>query len=212
MKKCLVKLVVLFFFTMVTVSQAGMPALGVKCGLAIANQEYNFPHLSKYGSTYLTGLAAGAFGEFFADKPISLVAELDYIQKGIKEEYTYIAASSQQGSGVLSDTYRFHYLSIPLFIKYTWRKPAVAPYILLGFRFDYLFSRPSDTDIHNKIYSDFKNYDFGGSFGLGGEYKMSSKYKVLLEGRYSPAASYAYKDDTLKVNNCMFEILAGVQF
>jgi len=35
---------------------------------------------------------------------------------------------------------------------------------------------------------------------------------VLLEGRYSPAASYAYKTDLLKINNRVFEFLAGVQF
>jgi len=205
-------LAALLIFTLFTVSQAGMPGLGVKLGLSLANQEFDYTNIDGLDFKYRTGLAAGVSAEFFNDRTVSLVAEVDYIQKGFKEEHVITVGDGPQPVGTISNDNRFDYLSIPLYAKITWRKPVVAPYILLGFRFDYLLSYKTDTNWYDDIYSDFKDYDLGGSFGVGGEYKISSKYKVLLEGRYSPAASYAYKTDLLKINNRAFEILAGVQF
>lgn len=204
-------LAALLICTTITASKAAMPGLGVKIGLALANQEFDYTNIDAPDFKYRTGLAAGVSAEFFTDRLLTLVAELNYVQKGFKDVQPETNETGSQPIGELEYNYRFDYLSIPVYAKLRWRKPLISPYIIFGFHYDYLLSRPTDEGFDD-VFENYKDDDMGVTLGIGGEYKINDKYTILLEIRSSPGSSYVYKTELLKVTNTSFEILAGVQF
>jgi hypothetical protein len=68
-----------------------------------------------------------------------------------------------------------------------------------------------NSDLSGALYDEFERVDIGGDFGIGVG-NNSGPMRMLLEFRYSPDFSNAYKTDLLKVKNNSFEILFGLGF
>jgi hypothetical protein len=195
--------VFLAFFSFSSAYAQLLKGYGLKGGVVVADQDYDFTQDLQYDTETRTGWDVGIFAEWLDLRVLSVLTEVHYIQKGhVTENARYDEFGKPQ-----SINFRFDYLSVPILAKFTLRTQYAMPYLVIGPRFDYLLSYESE--ISKELYGDFKNVDVGGTIGVGLESRLKP-VKFLLEFRYSPDFSNAYKSDFLKVKNNSFEVLLGL--
>jgi hypothetical protein len=180
---------------------------GLKAGMVAANQDFDYSQGLEADTENRIGLDVGVFAEWLNHSYFSILTEIHYIQKGHTVESTRTDEFGNPLSTVKHNN-RLDYLSIPLLAKITLRTQYALPYLVIGPRFDYLLGYQSE--ISKELFDEFKNTGVGGTVGLGLESK-SKPVKFLLEFRYSPDFTNAYKSDMLKVKNSSFEILFGLR-
>lgn len=179
---------------------------GLKGGIVVANQDFNYTQGFEADTKNRTGLDVGVFAEWLNHSYFSILTEVYYIQKGHADEDTRTDEFGNPASTIRHDN-RLDYLSVPLLVKITLRTKHALPYLVIGPRFDYLLGYKSETS--KELFDEIKNTGMGGTVGLGLESK-SKPVKFLLEFRYSPDFTNAYKTNLLKVKNNSFEILLGL--
>ena len=162
---------------------------GVKLGVSVANQDFsirpesNLYYLVKGGDfRYRPGFTCGIFAEWFDERYVNMVTEINYVQKGTKFNL----------SGVTNHEYnnRIDYLSIPIYLKLKFPNLNYLPYLLFGIRYDHLLYKRIESDM--LLYEKAKagnvgtSYCAGYEFDAGGlplniEYSYHTQYAVLLE-------------------------------
>lgn len=183
---------------------------GTKTGLAIANQifDYNdYSFSSDYENRY--GLDIGAFIEYSNNSNLHILFETHYIQKGMVYEMEERDDTGQL-VGIITFNNRVDYLEFDVFGKLAHNFNNSSLYFILGPRIDLLLGH--DSKFFNNLYDDFERFDFGGTFGLGYEFKLLESNNFLFEIRYSPSFTNSYKTNSLTVKNNSFEILTGIKF
>ena len=184
---------------------------GIKTGAVISNQHFEYAPEAKVGTTgdkkNRTGFDFGISLEWFNLPFFSLLTEVHYAQKGMIEE---IPKTNEYGQEIAPRKYdkRIDYLSLPILAKIALNSKHITPYLVIGPRFDFNLDLKSDV-FFGWQGNEFKNVDVGGTLGVGVESK-SEPLKAILEFRYSPDFTYAYKSDLLKIKNRSFEILFGI--
>jgi opacity protein-like surface antigen len=174
---------------------------GFKLGAADATQSIDF-HLPlglAADISYRWGYDFAGFVEFFNDPHFSVVAELDYVQKGFWYQYN----SFDTGLESAAMNSRYDYLSIPVLAKVRYQIGILAPYVFAGPRFDRLL-------FTNATYLPFN--EFGMSVGAGTEIDIRGACHLLMEARYSPSLAYSYPYNERSVKNESFEFQAGIGF
>jgi hypothetical protein len=179
---------------------------GLKGGIVAANQDFEYTQDFQADTKSRTGLDVGIFAEWFDLRIFSVLTEVHYIQKGHVDEYTRTDEFGNP-AGTIKHNSRLDYLSVPLLVKITLNTQYALPYLVIGPRFDYLMGYESETS--KELFENFKNTGVGGTVGLGMQ-SRSEPVKFLLELRYSPDFTNAYKSDLLKVKNNSFEVLLGL--
>ena len=180
---------------------------GVKAGVVIANQDFDYTFGFGFDTNDRTGFDIGVYAEWFDLAFFSLLTEVHYIQKGMKHEERRITEFGELPPRKWDS--RVDYLSFPVLAKITIQANRYSPYFMMGPRIDLFLGYNSD--LLEGLYDEFERVDIGGDFGIGvGD--NGGPVKVLLELRYSPDFSNAYETDLLKVKNNSFEILFGLGF
>ncbi|MCX6150867.1 MAG: porin family protein [Ignavibacteriales bacterium] len=180
---------------------------GFKIGGNLAKQDFNYAsNLSidlKTDNRF--GLNVGAFIEFL-DLPVaSIIAEVDYTQKGMKYTSTVRTTEHPEGIGTTTVNNRIDYLSILLLGKVRYNLILFSPYLLAGPRVDIEINKNIDKN-YDEVYKDFKKGNFGLTFGIGTEIiKM-----LLAEIRYNVDLTDAYSTANLKVKNQSIDFLVGI--
>jgi len=206
MRSIIIALVVVLFSFPAAQAQL-LKGYGLKGGIVVANQDFNYTQGFEAGTKNRTGLDVGVFAEWLNHSFFSILTEIHYIQKGHVDEATRTDEYGNPASTIRHDS-RLDYLSVPLLAKITLNTQYALPYLVIGSRFDYLLGYKSETS--KELFDELKNTGVGGTVGLGLESK-SKPVKFLLEFRYSPDFTNAYKTDLLKVKNSSFEILFGLR-
>jgi hypothetical protein len=180
---------------------------GLKAGVVVANQDFDYSEGLRLDTKSRSGLNLGIFAEWLSLRPLSILTEVHYIQKGHVDESVQ---TDEFGTPIriFKFDHRLDYLSIPLLAKVTLRTKHLSPYLVVGPRFDFLLGYKSET--FDEVYKDLKDTDVGGTIGLGVE-SRGQPVKVFLEFRYSPDFTSAYQTEFLKITNSSFEILFGVR-
>lgn len=180
---------------------------GLKTGVVIANQDFDHTYGFFDDTKNRTGFDFGVYMEWFNLLFLSMLIEAHYVQKGMIEE---VPRTNEFGDPIspIKHNNRVDYLSIPILAKITFETKHVSPYLAIGPRFDFLLDYKSK--ILKTLYKELKDMDTGGTIGIGVESK-TEPLKMLLEFRYSPDFTNAYKTDLLKVKNNSFEILFGLR-
>jgi hypothetical protein len=187
----------------------GAKSYGLKLGLSIANQDWNYTDTADFERKNRTGLDVGGFIEFFNLPYFSLMVELHYIQKGFKTKTVSVNVydGPVEDSLGLEKSPRADYISMPLLAKVRYETDFLTPYLMLGPRFDYLI----DYNDEGAFFSKFGTFGFGITAALGIDVMALEPINGFLEVRYSPDLVKAYSSSTLTVKNRTIEVLAGVR-
>ena len=199
--------VVLVLFSFSGANARLLKGYGLKAGVVVANQDFEYSEGFQADTKDRAGLDFGVFAEWLDIPFFSILTEVHYIQKGHADEFVRTDEFGTPISSTRID-HRLDYLSVPLLAKASLRTKHVLPYLVVGPRFDFLLDYKSET--LDQVYKELKDSDVGATIGLGME-SRTDPVKVLVEFRYSPDFTDAYKTDLLKVKNNSFEILFGVR-
>lgn len=189
---------------------------GAKLGLVVANQTWNYAQPTNFTPTPRSGVGFGGFIEYSFKPGINFMIELDYVQKGFTADVVTTTPADQVdtgggGPGTTTQTTtikpRVDYLSLPVTIKFVYNSNIISPYVFAGPRLDYMIGRNSD----GAVFDIFHKWDAGILIGGGFGIYSQSRFSGLIEIRYSPSFTPAYKSDQVTVKNTSFEVLVGIK-
>jgi hypothetical protein len=187
---------------------------GIKLGTVAANQTWQSRLPSNltfdWPNEYRWGTTGGVYVELLDIPLLSLIAELQYTQKGMRYPIEQTSVLQPDGTGqFVTLSPRVDYISIPLLAKLRFQVPSFTPYLIAGPRADLLVYRRGGG--FEAIVDEFKSTDAGGTFGLGVEMHSLLPVGLLAEIRYNPSFSDVYKNEFLSVRNHSFDFLVGLQ-
>lgn len=188
---------------------------GLKVGATISNQEWEYSKESGLsGSSFDTdnrfGFNIGIFSEFLNIPFVSIVTELNYIQKGMKKELPVTTVTQPDGTGefVTWDT-RVDYINISAFGKLRFNVGLFSPYILLGPKIDFEIKKTNSLGSVNVVEEGFNKNRFGFKVGIGTEINLLS-FTLLAEILYDADFNELYENKNLKVNSNSFNFRVGI--
>ncbi len=211
------KRIILITFVFVSFLANGLSAqffndYGIKVGMTNANQDWTYAtHLglnmdanSRWGTNF------GVFAETISLLNLSIVPEVNYIQKGMKSE---VLVTGESGPGIIGNkTFdnRVDYLNICLLGKFGFNLLLANSYILAGPKMDLQINDSVD-EAFKTVFDDFKKNILGFTVGLGAEVNVLL-LNVLAEIRYNYDITEVYHTDLLDIKNRSFDIRAGIKF
>ncbi len=183
---------------------------GIKLGVVGANESWSVLGESDWPTDIRWGFTADVYAELPYSKYLSADAEIQYTQKGMKYSIPVTTASQPDGSGqYYTISPRIDYISIPILAKLRLPLAAVAPYLIIGPRFDFLISRSGGS--LDAAISQFDRMDYGLTLGAGVELNSIFPYGLLAEFRYNFNSYDSYKSQYLSVRNRSMDFLVGVR-
>lgn len=150
------------------------------------------------------GMNIGAFAEFINIPVLSIVTEINYIQKGFKSAYLQI---DKDYKGPDSWNLRIDYLNISLLAKAKINLGIVKPYLFAGPRIDYELNKSSN--ISNNVYYDFEKYLVGLKVGIGAELEIL-QIKLLGELLYDFGFGDLNKKQNVEVKVSSYDFRIGI--
>ncbi len=212
----------IIFISMLSLTYAKaqlLHAYGFKIGPTAAEQRFqyssNYPYYlpdPNLPTKRLWGLEAGIFVEFLNLPYFSVIAELDYSQKGRIVTVDAVAIDHNSPSGYVDlgpqdQTLRFHYVSFPILAKFRLQTPTITAFVTFGPRCEYLVSHPS-----SPVYDRFNKWEIAASLSAGIEADLGGVAEILLEIVYCPSLTNAYNNEFVTVDNRVIGFLVGVSF
>jgi opacity protein-like surface antigen len=187
---------------------------GIKVGTTHANQEWTYaPQIDiRFFPDSRWGFNGGLFAEFLQLPFFSVVAELNYTQKGMKYEFKVTDPGDPSGTGeTITMDNQLDYLDLRMLVKLRKSYPLFSPYLLAGPRFDYQVAESIAREF-DSIFKDFKKETYGIGVGAGVEISSVISFPLLLEFIYNYDFSKPYKTENLTIKNEDIEIRAGIRF
>jgi hypothetical protein len=155
------------------------------------------------------GFTSGIFLEAIDLRYLSVVAEVQYTQKGMKWTIPITTETQPDGTGeYVTRSPRVDYVSIPVLAKVRFSTPIAMLYILAGPRFDFLIYKNADG--FDPIVHKFENSDFGATLGFGVERELSH-FSILAEIRSNPNLKDSFNNEFLTVRNRSWDFVVGVR-
>ena len=208
---------ILFTLLIISTSQAQLiRGYGLKAGVTSSSQDwdYTIDWLSDFDFTPETrwGINVGVFSEFFNIPYFSLVTELNYIQKGMKEDVPVTTVTNPDGTGeyITWDT-RVDYLNLSALGKLRIELSLFIPYILLGPKIDYEINQENSLGMTNVVEENFNEVMYGFKIGIGSEVKLSN-INLLAEILYDYNFNDLYENENLTVTSDSFDFRIGIMF
>jgi len=201
------------FFLIIGVSNSNAQLIrsyGLKIGAASTNENLNWAQWTgiKSNSNSRQALDAGIFIEWFNLPFLSVITELNYIQKGSNVTMNILAkAMGITFDKVWTFTTKINYLSLPLLAKARFDSGLITPYVIAGPRLDFYLS---NSNINYPM--TYNKLDIGGTFGIGAELNAVSPIGAGAEIRYSPSFKDCYSQDGLTIRNNSLELLLIVSY
>lgn len=174
------------FLLMATMGSAQfIHSTGIKGGVSISNQNWEYGNSMERNTDYRVGYYAGISAEMLRSKFFSLTADIGYIQKGMQEEWMITNENNPEGTGeTRTMDSRFDYLSFSPAAKFFYPFGDFAPYLVAGPRMDYYLGDKSDLGSPSTA-DEFNNLTLGLSYGIGAEYQLNNII-LLLEVQHQP--------------------------
>ena len=117
-------------------------AVGVKAGVNSSNsaiEQTSFVHA--FDTERRTGWQAAVFAEWLELPVASVVTQVEYAQRGFREQQIRTGEASPEPLGTIELKTRLDYVSVPVLLKLRTAKTGTGPYALLGPRFDFRVNR-----------------------------------------------------------------------
>ncbi|RPI01357.1 MAG: PorT family protein [Calditrichaeota bacterium] len=189
-------------------------AFGFKAGGIQASQTWEYSGWLSGMQIYdqaRTGWSIGGYVEWLNTPLISVITEVQYLQKGAKEEINISTVENPEGSGeTMSLAPRLDYVSIPLLAKIRTKTSQATLYGLGGPTIDFLKSHNEQAT--GAVFSEIKSPELGIAMGAGLDFPIISQCTLGAEFRYRSALQYAYSNSVLTVRNTAIEFLLTVGF
>lgn len=200
-----------FIFISTTLQAQFIRSYGIKVGGSLAKQVWDYSINSSMEPDNRFGLNIGGFVEFLDVPFLSVVAEADYTQKGMKLNLPTTGPDSPDIIGTTTLNNRIDYLSLFLLGKIRYNLVLFSPYLIAGPRADIELGRDIEKGFETS-YKDFKKGNFGLTIGVGTELIKVLPLSLLAEFRYNYDLSNVYSNENVKVKNQSFDFLVGVFF
>ena len=207
MKKSIIAVsLALMIFVAGSVQALPFVGFGIKGGLELTNQSFDAPY--EIDTNARMGLHIGVFGEWLDLPMFSLLTEVAYVQRGMKNDIQIIDA------GMTEKDNRIDYLSISVLPKYKMSFVVASIYIAAGPRIDYKLRVADDTIWAEDGAEDYlKDVNIGGDIALGidfnrfsGEFRYSRDFTPCFDNEGLEGA------EPVEVINSSFGFLFGVSF
>ena len=183
---------------------------GIKSGISMANQEFDVDESSLLYTLikgadfkYRPGFTAGFFVDWFNERYINLVTELNFTQNG----------TIYNTGGVTYKEFdnRLDYLYVSALAKLRYPDIWFLPYLLFGIRYDFLLNLSTESDV--VLYDDAKMGNMGITLGLGYEF-IAGGFPVLLEYSYHNQYANLLEDEDhhYTARNFSHNLVLGYRF
>lgn len=165
---------------------------GINIGTTYSSQIWDYKLVSvDIDNDYKVGLMAFIQAEKDFSNSLSLRTEFGYIQKGFKNNLT-LTFSDGTSAGVNDDNVVLHDIALNLGLKVKPFKIDYSPYLLVGFRSDYMISYKDimieeqasglKFNMYKSTIDEFNKLNVGGLIGLG----IDLKEMIYFEIEYNP--------------------------
>jgi hypothetical protein len=205
-------LVATFLTTPETAGAGVLRMAGAKIAVTSAGQSYDITAIANEETDRRLGFGVAGFIEWFDLPVFSVVTQLEYLQRGMEQEFNVTSPESPEVLGTTTIENRLDYLSLPILAKGRIELGSVTPYALAGIRFDHLLGYESEGNFFNAVYDSFDRTTIGGSVGAGVELPELLPFGVLAELRYNFDLDDAYSTDLLTVSNNAYDLWIGITF
>ena len=190
---------------------------GFRVGLGLSSQYFEYKDA---GLEDLSGRKENKLGFAFyvnAEKKInkyfSIRPEIGYIQKGYKDDISFITQDPED-IDVINDKVKLNNLSADFSVKITPLETKIKPYIIIGMRGDYLFDyKGIEAECHGFTIEvgeiTLKEYDkfvLSGLLGFGVEFNDS----FYLDIEYNPAITKNLDSSFLSVKDSYVGVTVGM--
>ncbi|MBN1638111.1 MAG: PorT family protein [Ignavibacteriales bacterium] len=183
---------------------------GVKAGYISSTLEWEGENLDLKNRK---GFMLGIYGEFFDFHGLSLLVQMEYGQKGMQTDVTFVDYPKPGDNTTLLSDARLDYFSIPIMVKYT--APIdfdIVPYVFGGLNINFLIGQISTLDWFGTSYDSLSSPATGLVGGFGLTFGPKDKVSLLAEFRFNFDLTDSDKSDLRKVKNKSFEIVVGFAF
>ena len=206
-------LLALILFSFISTSQAQfVRGYGFKLGSTISNQDWEYvPSLNiTLDSDNRIGLNIGFFAELLNNPILSIVTELNYVQKGMKIDLQKTTVSNPDGTGEFFtwDT-RIDYINLSALGKIRLDLGIVSPYVIAGPKIDFEINKVFSLNEANIVEDNFNKNRIGFKVGIGAEIKLMS-LNLLAEILYDADFNELYENENLKVNSNSIDFRVGL--
>ncbi len=212
MKKLFFVIILLFF---VSSTQAQLiRGYGIKLGITSANQNWDYVPATNFSfePDNRVGVNFGVFAELLDIPFFSIATELNYVQKGMKEEIPVTTTSQPDGTGefVTWDT-RLDYINFSALGKFRLNLGVASPYLIAGPKIDFEINKSFSQGQPNVVENNFKKNRLGFKIGIGTEIDLLP-IKLLAEFLYDADFNELYENEFLKVNSNSMDFRIGIMF
>jgi hypothetical protein len=147
-------------------------SFGIKSGMSVANQTWTYKSL---GFSMDKENRRGFYGvvtmDFLKSKYFNFTLDIGYCEKGGKDKIMMVSPYNPEATeGYRIFDTKFSYLSFSPLFKVKYETKHVVPYVLLGWRMDYMAFYRSDFNMV-ALEDDFRKTIFGATAGAGIEFK-----------------------------------------
>jgi hypothetical protein len=210
MNRITVALAIIIFTCTTTTHAQLLRGYGLKLGTVAAYQSWKYSSFPDLPTETRWGFTGVGFLEFFDLPLLSVVAELQYTQKGMTLTLpVYSESDPEVPAYYRTNRPRVDYLSIPILAKVRFTTPLFEPYLIAGPRWDLLLSKkPDGFDV---VIDRFETSEFSATLGIGFELSQILPIGVMAEFRYNPSFRDAFNNNFLTVRNRSLDFLLGVR-
>ncbi|MCB0743616.1 MAG: outer membrane beta-barrel protein [Ignavibacteriae bacterium] len=206
------KLVMLFFtFLTISVKSQIISNYGIKLGIAISNQTWDYEDDFKMEFDSKLSFSPRIFVDIFNFPFWQLEGEFGYLRKGFKEKIPFTTPSQPDGTGeFITNNNSLDYFTISALAKFKYDLQLISPYIIIGPQFNLLINK----DIQQGwevIFDKYKSSNINFSIGVGTEFKEIITFPVILEYRYEGDIINNYELSNISIKNYSHVILLGIK-
>jgi hypothetical protein len=187
---------------------------GLKGGAVRAEQSWEYTPSWLAENSYkssIWGFDIGAYTGLVSISDFTLQVEIHYTQKGkTTTVIETILADNPQGYidlGPREIKSRFHYLSMPVLIKFSPDLWVVRPFIAAGPSLEYLVSHPQ-----SPTYDQFNRAEIAGTISVGAELSLGFIHALSGEVRYTQELTNSFQNESVTVKTSTLAFLLGVSF
>ena len=214
MKKAIIILGTIALTCSLTVTGQIMGSYGVKAGVSLANQSYQFTPIEYTVETQpVIGPSLAFFVEAFRGEHLSIQVDLAYAPRGSKTTTSSVTVNHLDNDRIIVNegdlqVSKFNYLSLSPMARLRAQKGAITPYVLLGPRIDLLLNYNTGSD---HPLEEQNSLVVGLSGGVGLEYSLTMA-GVFAELQYQPDLSPVTNMEPLLINNNSLVFTVGIRF
>ncbi len=203
----------LILVTFISTSQAQfVRGYGLKLGTTVANQDWEYvPSLNvTLSPDNRLGLNIGFFAELLNNPILSIVTEVNYVQKGMKTDIEKTTVSNPDGTGefITWDT-RVDYINLSALGKFRVKLGIVSPYVIAGPKIDFEINKVFSLDEANSVEENFNKNRIGFKVGIGAEINLMS-LNLIFEFLYDADFNELFENENLKVNSNSIDLRVGL--